>query len=129
MKIGIIIHFRPGIRFPLHISFVSNFLMQGIPFQSKESQHQTIRNKCGLIALTCVPKSINLICCLGAPVRGYMLSPVMQAYLRQLQSLKGKVVLGSSHNFPKPTMVAIRPSSVFCDLPFQRSRGNKNRNH
>lgn len=124
MKIGIIIHSQTGHTLSVAHKLREQFLNAGhtVSIERVAASNDTETNV-DSIALTCVPKLDKFdMLVLGAPVRGYMLSPVMQAYLRQLQSLKGKVVLGFvTQFFPKPTMgsnQAIERLSAIC-----RSKG------
>ena len=124
MKIGIIVHSQTGHTLSVAHKLREQFLNAGhtVSIERVAASNDTETNV-DFVALTCVPKLDEFdMLVFGAPVRGYMLSPVMQAYLRQLQSLKGKVVLGFvTQFFPKPTMggnQAIERLSTLC-----RSKG------
>ena len=107
MKIGIIVHSQTGHTLSVAHKLREQFLNAGhtVSIERVAASNDTETNV-DSVALTCAPKLDEFdMLIFGAPVCGYMLSPVMQAYLRQLPSLKGKVVLGFvTQFFPKPTM-------------------------
>ena len=97
MKIGIIAHSHTGHTLSVAQQLHDRFLAAGHTVLTERiassSDSETNVNS---IVLTSAPKLEGYdMLVFGAPVRGYMLSPIMQAYLRQLPSLKGKIVSGS----------------------------------
>jgi NAD(P)H dehydrogenase (quinone) len=124
MKIGIIVHSQTGHTLSVAHKLREQFLNAGhtVSIERVAASNDKETNV-DSIALIYAPKLDEFdMLVFGAPVRGYMLSPVMQAYLRQLPSLKGKVVSGFvTQFFPKPTMggnQAIERLSAIC-----RSKG------
>lgn len=124
MKIGIIVHSKTGHTLSVAHKLREQFLTAGhtVSIEKVVSSNDGETNVNSII-LTSVPKLDGFdMLVFGAPVRGYMLSPIMQAYLRQLPSLKGKIVSGFvTQFFPKPTMggnQAIERLSEIC-----RSKG------
>lgn len=120
MKIGIIVHSKTG-----HTLFVAqqlrdSFLNAGHNvFIEKIEASNDSESRIDSVVLTNVPKLEDYdMLVFGAPVRGYMLSPVMQAYLRKLPSLKDKKVSGFvTQFFPSPSMggnQAIKCMSEIC---------------
>ncbi|MGB7604121.1 MAG: hypothetical protein WBL93_01460 [Lutisporaceae bacterium] len=124
MKIGIIVHSQTGhtlyVAHKLHDQFLTLGHTVSVEKVAASNDSETNVNS---IVLTSAPKldGFDMII-FGAPVRGFMLSPVMQAYLNQLPSLKGKFVsCFVTQFFPKPTMggnQAIERLSFIC-----RSKG------
>lgn len=107
MKIGIIVHSRTGhsllVAGQIHDYFLAAGHTVSIEKVVASNDNETNINA---IMLTSAPKIEDYdMLVFGAPVRGYMLSPIMQAYLNQLPSLKDKIVSGFvTQFFPKPTM-------------------------
>lgn len=124
MKIGIIVHSQTGHTLSVAYKLREQFLTTGhTVFIEKVTASNDNETNVNSILLTSSPKLEGYdMLVFGAPVRGYKLSPVMQAYLRQLPSLKGKIVSGFvTQFFPKPTMggnQAIERLSEIC-----RSKG------
>jgi NAD(P)H dehydrogenase (quinone) len=107
MKIGIIVHSKTGHTLSVADKLYERFLAAGHTISiEKVTASNDRESNVDSIILTNAPKldGFDMIV-FGAPVRGYMLSPVMQAYLHQLPSLKGKIITGFvTQFFPKPTM-------------------------
>ena len=107
MNIGIIVHSQTGHTLSVAHKLREQFLAAGhaVSIESVAASNDGETNAASII-LTSKPKidSFDMLV-FGAPVRGLRLSPVMQAYLRQLPSLKGKYVSGFvTQFFPKPAM-------------------------
>jgi flavodoxin len=124
MKIGIIVHSQSGHTLSVAHKLREQFLAAGhtVSIERVVASNDTETNV-DSVALTSAPTLDRFeMLVFGAPVRGYMLSPVMQAYLLRLPTLKGKVVSGFvTQFFPKPTMggnQAIKRLSEIC-----RSKG------
>ena len=108
MKIGIIIHSQSGHTLLVAHKLFEQFLNGGHTVSiARVTASNDSETNVDSIKLSCVPSIDEFdMLVFGAPVRGFMLSPVMQAYLRQLKFLKGKVVLGFvTQFFPNPNMV------------------------
>ena len=106
MKIGFIVHSQTGHTLSAH-KLREQFLTAGHTVSVERVVASNDREpNVNSIVLTSAPKLGGFdMLIFGAPVRGFMLSPVTQAYLRQVPSLKGKVVSGFvTQFFPKPTM-------------------------
>lgn len=124
MKIGIIVHSQTGHTLSVADKLREKYHNAGHTVSiEKVAASNDSETNVDSIRLTSVPKLDGFdMLVFGAPVRGYRLSPVMQAYLGQLPSLKGKVVLGFvTQFFPSPAMggnQAIKHLSEIC-----RSKG------
>lgn len=107
MKIGIIIHSQTGHTLSVAEQLRERFLAAGhtISIERITATNDSETNVNSIILTNMPILDIYDIIIFGAPVRGYALSPVMQAYLRRLPSLKGKTVCGFvTQFFPKPSM-------------------------
>jgi flavodoxin len=120
MKIGIIVHSQTGHTLSVAHKLSEQFLAAGhtVSIEKVVSSNDGETNV-NSIVLTNAPKLDGFdMLVFGAPVRGFMLSPVMQAYLLQLPSLRGKIVSGFvTQFFPKATMggnQAIERLSEIC---------------
>ena len=94
MNIGIIVHSKTGNTYSVAQKFREELMESGhtvtVEKVIAESEDQADAQK---IKLTAIPKidAYNVLI-FGAPVRGFSLSPIMEAYLTQVSSLKGKKV-------------------------------------
>ena len=121
MKIGLIIHSHTG-----NTLFVAEKIKETLVDKGHSA---VIERVCavnedpsakGAVQLKNAPNTIGYDALIfGAPVRGYSLSPVMRAYLKQLPSLKEKIVgCFVTQHFPKPWMGgsrAIKQMKALCE--------------
>lgn len=107
MKIGIIVHSQTGHTLSVADKLYELYLAAGhtVSIERVTAANDSESNVDSIV-LTNAPKLEGYdMLVFGAPVRGYKLSPVMQAYLRQLPPFKGKIVAGFvTQFFPKATM-------------------------
>lgn len=120
MKVGIIVHSKTGntlhvankIREALLASGCQSEILRIEAANDSETNPRAIR-------LGLIPDiSTYDVLILGGPVRGGKLSPVMDAYLQTLPSLRDKIVFGFvTHFFPRESMggtQAIRRMEELC---------------
>ncbi len=121
MKIGIIIHSQTGHTLYVAEKICERFLAAGHTAAIERITASNEREQnVDLIELTSKPKVDGYdILILGAPVHGFALSPVMQAYLRQIQIPDGVAVNGFvTQFFPSPILggnQAIKGMRNICD--------------
>jgi len=107
MNIGIIVHSQTGHTLSVAHKLCERFQAEGHTVSIELVTASNDREmKADSIVLTSKPDIDGFeMLVFGAPVRGYMLSPVMQAYIHQLPSLKDKIVAGFvTQFFPRPSM-------------------------
>lgn len=108
MKIGIIVHSHTGHTLTVADELYERFLAAGYTVSiERVTASNDSESNVDSIVLTNAPKLDGFdMLVFGAPVRGYKLSPVMQAYLRQLPPFKGKIAVAGfvTQFFPKATM-------------------------
>lgn len=124
MRIGIIIHSKTGNTLFVAQELRDQFNAAGhtVSIENVVSSNDD-ETSVNSIVLTSAPKldAYDMIV-FGAPVRGFMLSPVMQAYLNQIPSLKGKVISGFvTQFFPIPIMGGNQAIACLSDIC--RSKG------
>lgn len=124
MNIGIIVHSQTGHTLSVAYKLKEKFIAAGhtVSIEKVTASNDSEANAASII-LTDIPKTDGFdMLVFGAPVRGMKLSPVMQAYLLRLPSLKGKHVSAFiTQFFPKPVMggnQALKGLSEIC-----RSKG------
>jgi len=107
MNIGIIIHSHTGNTLSVGEKLKDNLNTAGHTAQLERvvaiNEDPNTREIIKLKEIPSLSKYDVII--IGAPVRGFSLSPVMMAYLSQLQTLNGKpVACFVTQHFPKPWM-------------------------
>lgn len=119
MKIGIIVHSHTGHTLSVAQQLQERFVASGhtVLIERVEASNDSEANIDSILLIrTPIIKEYDMLV-FGAPVRGFMLSPVMQAYLRRLPSLQGKIVAGFvTQSFPKPTMGGIQAIKCFTEI-------------
>ena len=124
MKIGIIVYSHTGNTLFVAQQIYNRFHDAGhtVSIERITASNDSEKNANSIILTSAPTLDEYDMLVFGAPVRGYMLSPVMLAYLNQLPTLKGKYISGFvTQFFPKPAMggnQAIARLSEIC-----RSKG------
>jgi NAD(P)H dehydrogenase (quinone) len=107
MKVGIIVHSKTG--HSLQVANQLKLAMMSAGHQVEVVQIEALNDgetQVNSVRLKSLPDiaSYSLIV-LGAPVRGGRLSPVLQAYLAQLPTMQGKMIMGYvTQAFPFPSL-------------------------
>ena len=111
MKIGIIVHSYTGNTLSVAQRLKEELMKAGHSVDlNKVTAVNEDQTEAGKIQLNSIPETAAYDALIfGAPVRGFALSPVMTAYLMQLESISGKkVACFLTQFFPYPSMGGIR---------------------
>lgn len=121
MKIGIVVHSHTGNTASVGQRLKEKFIAGGHSVNILEvkasNDDQAQIDKINLTSIPVVDTYDVLI--IGAPVRGFSLSPVLQAYLKKVESLRGKkVACYVTQHFPYKWMGgnrAIKQMRAICE--------------
>jgi flavodoxin len=125
MKVGIIIHSQTG-----HTLSVAEALSAKLQASGHYAKIERVtaaaddETNPSLVKLTSAPDTAGYdMLIFGAPVRGFHLSPVMEAYINKQPTLKGKPVsCFITESFPKPWMGGNQAMARFNEIC--RSKGS-----
>lgn len=124
MKIGIIVHSQTGHTLSAAMKLRENLLASGHEASvDRVTASNDSEQNADAIVLTGIPKLDGYdMLVLGAPVRGFGLSPVMQAYLGRIPSFNGQIISGFvTQFFPSPSMGGKQAITSLADIC--RSKG------
>lgn len=120
MKVGIIVHSKTGNTLQVANNIKETLLASDCQAEviRIEAANDSEANPSAIQLISMPDISSYDVLILGGPVRGGRLSPIMDAYLQTLPSLRDKVVFGFvTHFFPKDSMggtQAIRRMEALC---------------